>query len=243
VSDRGARSRSFETVAQDYERYRPGYPPEAIDWAAAAFGLVAGARVVDVGAGTGKLTRRLVAAGFTVAAVEPGAAMLDELRIAVPEADAFEASAEQIPLSDESCDAVFAAQAFHWFDRERALAEFQRVLKPDGGLVLLWNWWDERDPLQKELGPLVGYSGHEPYREDELPAAPWFREMGRTVFETFMNTGPDLLAGYLSTTSGFLVAEPAERERALGEVHALASRYGDRLAMPRLTYVFAFERL
>src|SRR6185312_5971311 len=105
------RSRSFETVAEQYERWRPDYPPEAIAWAASQLGLAAGARVVDVGAGTGKLTRGLVAAGLSVAAVEPGRGMLDELRVAVPEAEAHEAPAEAIPLPDEGVDAVFAAQA------------------------------------------------------------------------------------------------------------------------------------
>ncbi len=238
------RSRSFETVAAEYERWRPEYPPEAIAWAAAQLGLGAGARVVDVGAGTGKLTRGLVAAGFDVVAVEPGAAMLDQLRVAVPEAEAHEAPAEAIPLPDASVDAVFAAQAFHWFDRERALAEFQRVLRPGGGLALVWNWWDERDPLQAELGPIVGYGGHEPYREEELPGSPWFREVGRTVVETTdADASPDMLVGYLSTASNYLVMEPDEREKSLGEVRSIAARYGERFPLPKLTYVFAFQRL
>jgi SAM-dependent methyltransferase len=243
IRNRAERARSFETVAHEYERHRPDYPPEAITWAAEVLALPADARVLDVGAGTGKLTRVLVAAGFDVAAVEPGGAMLDQLRLAVPEAEAHEAPAEQIPLPEESADAAFAAQAFHWFDRERALAELQRVLRPGGGLVLVWNWWDERDPMQKELGELVGYGGHEPYREEELPAAPWFREVRRTTVETVMDSSPDALVGYLSTASGFLVASDEEREESLRAVHELASRYGEQLSMPRLTYVFAFERL
>ncbi len=241
--DHVARARSFETVAQEYERHRPGYPAEAIAWAAARLGLERGARVLDVGAGTGKLARALVAAGFDVAAVEPGEAMLDQLRITVPEAEPHEAPAEAIPLPAESVAAAFAGQAFHWFDRERALPELHRVVQPGGGLVLLWNWWDERDPLQRALGELVGYSGHEPYREEELPAAPWFREAGRTVIETAQESTPDALVGYLSTASAFLVADPDERERVLGEVHALASRHGERFSLPKLTYVFAFERV
>ena len=243
IRNRSARARAFETVAEEYERHRPDYPAEAIEWAAAQLGLESGARVLDVGAGTGKLTRALVAAGFDAVAVEPGGAMLDQLRLAVPEAEPHETHAEEIPLPDSSVDAAFAGQAFHWFDRERALAELQRVVKPGGGLALLWNWWDERDPLQKELGALAGYAGHEPYREEELPAAPWFREVERTVVESVMDSSPDALVGYLSTASGYLVIPPEEREEALAEVHALASRYGERLVLPRLTYVFAFARL
>jgi SAM-dependent methyltransferase len=243
VSDRAARSRSFESVAADYERHRPEYPEEALRWAAAQLELEPGARVLDVGAGTGKLTRGLVAVGFEVVAVDPGAPMLDQLRTAVPEAEAVVAPAESIPLPDESVDAAFAGQAYHWFDRERALPELQRVIHPGGGLVLLWNWWNERDPLQRELGELIGFAGHDPYRQEGLPGEPWFREIGRTVVEAAQESSPDALVGYLSTASAFLTAEPEEREESLRAVHALASRYGERFTLPRLTYAFAFSRL
>jgi SAM-dependent methyltransferase len=236
------RARSFETVAADYERYRPEYPDAALRWAAGQLGLDHGARVLDVGAGTGKLTRGLVALGFDVVAVEPGGAMLEQLRAAVPEAEAHEGSAEAIALPDETIDAAFAGQAFHWFDRTRALPELHRVIGPGGGLVLLWNWWDERDPLQRGLGELVGYAGREPYRDGELPGEPWFREVGRTVVESVQESSPDALVGYLSTASALLVAEPDDKEELLRAVHELASRYGERFPLPRLTYVFAFER-
>jgi SAM-dependent methyltransferase len=243
VSDRATRSRSFETVAADYERYRPDYPEEALRWAGERLGLGAGARVLDLGAGTGKLTRGLVALGFEAVAVEPGAPMLDQLRRAVPEAEAYEGPAEAIPLADESVDAAFAGQAFHWFDRECAVPELHRVIRAGGGLALLWNWWDERDPLQAELGRLIGYAGHEPYLDEELPGKPWFSELGRTVVETAPESSPDALVGYLATASAFLTADAEEREESLRAVHELASRYGERFPLPRLTYVFAFARL
>jgi len=243
VSERADRARSFETVAAEYERWRPDYPVEALRWAVQLLGLPAGARVLDVGAGTGKLTRGLVALGLDAVAVEPGRAMLDQLRRAVPAADAHEGSAEEIPLADASVDAAFAGQAYHWFDRGRAIPELHRVVRPGGGLALLWNWWDERDPLQRELGQLVGYAGHGPYREEELPSAPWFEEAGRTVTESEGESSPDELVGHLATASGFLVAEASERDEGLQAVRDLASRYGERFAFPRLTYVFAFRRL
>jgi hypothetical protein len=108
---------------------------------------------------------------------------------------------------------------------------------------LLWNWWDERDPLQSELGALVGYAGREPYRNKELPEKPWFRELGRRVVETTQESSPAALVAFLETTSSFLTMEPGERERRLREVQAIALRYGDRFALPGLTYAFAFERL
>jgi len=243
VSDRAARSRSFDAVAAEYEQHRPEYPEEALRWAVGQLELEAGARVLDVGAGTGKLTRGLVALGFEVTAVEPGAAMLHELRSAVPEAEALEGPAESIPLPDENVEAAFAGQAYHWFDRERALPELHRVIHAGGGLALLWNWWDERDPLQRELGGLVGFAGHRPHPEEELPHEPWFRDVGRTVIETVQESSPDALVGYLRTASAYVVAEPAEREESLRAIHDLAAGYGERFRLPRLTYVFAFERI
>ena len=243
MSDRVAQSRSFETVAAEYERHRPEYPEEALRWAADRLGLEGRARLLDVGAGTGKLTRGLVALGHEVVAVEPGGPMLEQLRQAVPEAEALEGSAEAIALPDAGVDAAFAAQAFHWFDRERAMPELHRVVRPGGGLALLWNWWDDRDPLQHELAELIGYAGHSPFVDEELPGAPWFQELGRTVVESVDGSSPDALVAMLSTTSRFLTADPAEGADWLREVRERAAKYGERFPLPKLTYAFAFERL
>jgi SAM-dependent methyltransferase len=243
VSDRAAQSRSFETVAADYERHRPEYPEEALRWVGHQLGLEDGARVLDVGAGTGKLTRGLVALGYEVVAVEPGGPMLEQLRRAVPEAEALEGPAEAIALPDASVNGAFAAQAYHWFDRERAVPELHRIVRPRGGLALLWNWWDDRDPLQHELAELIGYAGHSPFIDDELPGAPWFRELERTVVESADASSPDLLVAMLATTSRFLTADPAEGAEWLREVRDRASKYGEQFPLPKLTYAFAFERL
>ncbi|MBI3690304.1 MAG: class I SAM-dependent methyltransferase, partial [Mycolicibacterium aromaticivorans] len=134
------RSLSFGSEAAAYERGRPSYPPEAIDWL-----LPPGARdVLDLGAGTGKLTTRLVERGLDVVAVDPLAEMLELLSSALPDTPALLGTAEQIPLPDNSVDAVLVAQAWHWFDPEQAVAEVARVLRPGGRLGLVWNARDER---------------------------------------------------------------------------------------------------
>jgi SAM-dependent methyltransferase len=230
-------------VADDYERHRPEYPEEALRWAADQLGLGERARVLDVGAGTGKLTRGLIALGYEVVAVEPGGPMLEQLRKAVPQAEFLEGSAEAIALPDADADAAFAAQAFHWFDRERAVPELHRVIRPGGGLALLWNWWDDRDPLQHELAELIGYAGHSPFIDEEMPGAPWFRELGRTVVESTDESSPEALVAMLATTSRFLTADPAEGGDWLREIRERASGYGDQFPLPKLTYAFAFERL
>jgi SAM-dependent methyltransferase len=119
----------------DYERGRPGYPVAAVDVAE----VPASSTVLDLGAGTGKLTRLLLTRFARVVAVEPADAMRLRLAELCPDADAFAGSAEAIPLADASVDAVFSAEAFHWFEGERALAEIARVLRPHGALVLMWN--------------------------------------------------------------------------------------------------------
>ena len=131
-------AKSFERSGADYDRFRPGIPS-----AAAEMLLPAPVEaVLDLGAGTGTFTERLLGRAGRVIAVEPAAAMLDVLRSKLPEVVAVDGTAESIPLPDTSVDAVAVAQAFHWFDRERACAEISRVLLPGGMLGLVWNHSD-----------------------------------------------------------------------------------------------------
>jgi SAM-dependent methyltransferase len=128
-------AQGFADVAEHYERGRPGYTIEAI----AAIGLPAGARVADVGAGTGKLTRALAAAGLDVVAVEPLDGMRARLAREVPDVEALSGTAEALPLQDASVDAVACGDAFHWFDVERAAPELARVIRRGGTLAILNN--------------------------------------------------------------------------------------------------------
>jgi SAM-dependent methyltransferase len=139
LSERARQGRKFGPAAEDYERGRPAWPPAAIERAAVGLGLPASATVVDLGAGTGKLSRLLVARFARVVAVEPLGPMRELLAANLPRLEIREGTAERLPLADGEADAVFVGDAFHWFDGRSALAEFARVLGPAGGVALLWN--------------------------------------------------------------------------------------------------------
>jgi SAM-dependent methyltransferase len=209
-----------------YERGRPGYPPAAVDFLAARLRLGPGRTVVDLAAGTGKLTRPLLATGAEVVAVEPVA----EMRAVLPAgARALDGTAEAIPLATASADAVTVAQAFHWFDGEAALAEIHRVLRPGGALALVWNRRPLDDPVHAEIERLISpYRGATPARASEA----W-----RTAFEHTESFGPleertfdhaqpldaDLLADRVGSISFVAGLEPGARERLLSAVRGLAA--------------------
>jgi SAM-dependent methyltransferase len=142
VSVHETASKAWGDSAEVYERARPGYPPEAIDFLH-ELGLGPDSDVLDLAAGTGKLTRALIAAGARVTAVEPLFAMRQMLQQRLPEATVMEGTAERIPVQDGTADLVTVAQAFHWFDADVAAADIARVLRPGGGLAAIWNVRDE----------------------------------------------------------------------------------------------------
>ena len=146
------RATSFGQVADEYARGRPGYPAEAIDWVLES---APGGRVIDLGAGTGKLTRALVAPGRTVTAIEPLDEMRERLAADLPEVTTLAGSAESMPVADASADAVFVAQAFHWFDPVPALNEIARVLAAGGMLGLIWNTRDDSEPWVAEFSRIL----------------------------------------------------------------------------------------
>lgn len=148
-------SRPFDRVAELYERARPTYPDEAVRWLAGRLDIGRRSTVLDLGAGTGKLTRAFVGRAGHVIAVEPGPEMLAQLRRAVPEAEGMLGAAEAIPLPDGAVDAVVCGQSFHWFRTDEALAEIRRVLRPGSGLGLIWNRRDTNDAFQQEITRLL----------------------------------------------------------------------------------------
>jgi SAM-dependent methyltransferase len=228
------RSLSFGSAAAAYERGRPSYPPEAIDWL-----LPAGAsKVLDLGAGTGKLTTRLVERGLDVVAVDPIPDMLEVLSASLPNTLALEGTAEEIPLEDNSVDAVLVAQAWHWVDPEHAIPEVARVLRPGGRLGLVWNTRDERLGWVRELGEIIGSDGDRGRFDVTLPAP--FNAPQRHQVEWTNYLTPQALIDLVASRS-YCITSPTEvRTRTLDQVRellathpALANSAG--LALPYVT--------
>ncbi|MFI6983992.1 class I SAM-dependent methyltransferase [Embleya sp. NPDC050154] len=144
-------ARSFGAAADAYERGRPPYPPEAVAWLVPEDART----VVDLGAGTGKLTRALRAAGREVVAVEPSVGMREQFARVLPDVRVLDGTGESIPLPDSSVDVVVCAQAWHWVDPERAVPEAARVLRPGGRLGLVWNFRDVSVPWVAELDQIL----------------------------------------------------------------------------------------
>ncbi|HET7017575.1 MAG TPA: class I SAM-dependent methyltransferase [Streptosporangiaceae bacterium] len=132
-------AQGFGAEAAAYDRARPSYPPDAISWLIEKLRLGPGSRIVDLAAGTGKLTRLLTDIDADLIAMEPVAAMRAKLREQLPQVPVLAGVAEALPLADSSIDAVLVAQAFHWFDARRAMAEIARAVRPGGHLALIWN--------------------------------------------------------------------------------------------------------
>jgi SAM-dependent methyltransferase len=239
--------RGFDRAADAYERARPEYPPDAVAWLAERLGLSPGRTVADVAAGTGKLTRGLVATGARVLAVEPLAEMRRVLLEAVPEAETLEGTAEALPLADGSVDAVTVAAAFHWFDVPSALAEFARVLRPGGGLGLLWNVRDTRARIHQELDallephsiPLAGLRGFD--AAAHFPAPP-FGPLEQAEFTHEQRFDADGLVERVASISFVALLPEDEREELLARVHALGKRYEAPFAFPYRTEVFVSRR-
>ncbi len=223
-------SASFAQVADAYERGRPGYPDEAVRWLAGD----AAADVVDLGAGTGKLTRSLLAAGHRVTAVEPLAEMRAELEAAVPGVTVLEGRAEAIPLPDGSADVVACAQAFHWFDHAVALPEIARVLRPGGRLASVWNSRDDRDPWMARLSAIIGNEAVDEADLAPVRASGLFEPVQHAVFRFAQVLDRAGLLDLILSRSYCAKLSAEDREPILDAVAALydetASAEGARLA-------------
>jgi ubiquinone/menaquinone biosynthesis C-methylase UbiE len=228
------RATSFGQQAGAYDRARPEYPAEAVEWMLGA----AGPDVVDVGAGTGKLARAVLATGRTVIAVDPDAAMLAEITAREPAVQTMVGSAERLPLPDASADAVVFGQAWHWVDPVDASREASRVLRSGGTLGLIWNIRDTSEPWVAELAEMLEPSAAEnlilgvgprveaPFLGLETHAFAWTRELSG-----------EQLAQLATSRSTMIAASSAERAAVLAAIHELADRVSDDHGMLRMPYI------
>ena len=241
-----AASRGFDREAEAYERGRPEYPPQAIAWLVERLELRPGRVVLDVGAGTGKLSRALEPSGAAVIAAEPVAGMREILIRQSPSLRVLDATAEALPLAPASVDAVVAGQAFHWFDGPVALREFDRVLRPSGRLALIWNRRESDQPLQRAIEAILApyrrdtpshrgewrhaFEGEAPFEADDELVVAFVQELDRE----------QLLARVISTS--FIAALAENDRRAVEErVRALAAAR-EPLALRYVSEVSLFAR-
>jgi SAM-dependent methyltransferase len=237
-------AQAFGGAAEVYDLVRPGYPAAAIEW----FGVEPGQTVVDLAAGTGKLTVPLLASGARVIAVEPSEGMLAVLREAAPQAESIKGTAEAIPLPEGSASAVLVAQGFHWFANDVALAEIHRVLRPGGKLGLVWNRRVLSDPahaaLERALDP---WKGDTPRHRagvwrDVLDRTPLFEPLAETELPNDHELPPGGLVGRAASIS-FIAALPEDTRRdALAELRDYEGRAPKPIVLPHVCELFAFRR-
>ena len=214
--------------ADRYERGRPDYPAAAIARIVSALDLRRGRTVLDLAAGTGKLTRLLVPSGANVLAVEPVREMRAELEQQVRGVGILAGTAEHIPLTDGYVDAVTVGQAFHWFDAEPALNEIHRVLGPGGGVALIWNARDERHPLQAALTEIIDpLEGDTPRRRQRewrtlLADSGLFERTERVLFEHVQRVDEQAVVDSVLSTSFIAAAPPHVREDVERRVREVA---------------------
>jgi ubiquinone/menaquinone biosynthesis C-methylase UbiE len=219
----------FDSAAAAYTAGRPGYPGEAVALVVDRLGVTPGRRVLDLGAGTGKLTRELVDRGADVVAVEPMAGMRDELRRSIPgdRLEILEGTAEALPLDDASVDGATIAQAFHWFDGPAALAELHRVVRPDGWLAVVFNRRDLTTPVQAAIDDLLlPYRGDTPSWathgwDQALETSDLFASDEPVVFPWIQHLTADGLVARVRSISFVSKLDAPTRDRVLARVREL----------------------
>jgi SAM-dependent methyltransferase len=233
---------SFGPAADLYDRMRPAYPPAAMEWALGPDPL----RVVDLGAGTGILTRVVQGLGHEAVPVEPDEGMRARLVRSTPGVTPLAGSAERIPLPDGSLDAVVAGQSYHWFDPEPAHREIARVLKPGGVFAPVWNIRDDSVPWVAALSEIANgaeRAGSGVYEgELEHDFGPDFGPVERAHFPHQVQMNADGLVRLIATRSYYLTAAPDRRAGIEAAVRDLAASLPETFAMPYVTVTYRSRR-
>ena len=224
---------SFGGVVDAYDKARPTYPAEAAQW---LVGQQA-ATVLELGAGTGKLTAQLHALGHGVVATDPDPTMLARLKRNLPEVSTIEAHAEELPVGDRAFDAVVAAQAFHWFDLDRALPEIARVLKPGGRVGLVWNYRDDTIPWVRRLGRIIGTQEQDTDPSAAITSSELFDEVEDTRYTHWQQVDRKSIQDLVLSRSNVAVLDEDARAAKLAEVVALYDEYGRGMDGMQLPYI------
>ncbi len=225
-------ARSFGGVADAYDRGRPAYPRDAAVWLTSGEPLT----VLELGAGTGKLTELLVRLGHDVHATDPDEAMLAVLQEKLPEVRTSVSGAEEIPAPDRSVDVVVGAQCFHWFDPETALPEIARVLKPGGYLALVWNQRDERIPWVKKLGRIIGTPDQLDDPSFALTGSGLFGWVETTSYKHWQSVDRRSIQDLVRSRSNIAVLDEESRAARIADVLALYDDYGRGMDGMQLPY-------
>ena len=232
-----------------YERGRPSYPAEAVQWLVDGLGIGPGRDVVDLAAGTGKFTRLLVPYGSRLTAVDPSAAMRAQFAAAAPDVPILDGRADALPFDDASLDAVTVAQAFHWFDVAAATAELARVIRPGGGFGMIWNERDASVEWVRELNAIFGWERREQFgvprnieRHWEVEFAnsahPRFGELDRfeTSYQQRLDT--DTLVLRVLSTSYLASATPQRQAEVSSAVRELVADFPPEFDLPYVTVAY-----
>jgi SAM-dependent methyltransferase len=241
MTEQSEQALSFGPAADRYDANRPSYPPAALTW---ALGTPA-RRVVDLGAGTGILTRVLLALGHRVQPVEPDAGMRERLAATTPDVVPLAGSAERIPLEDGSVDAVVAGQAYHWFDPEPAHAEIARVLRTGGVFAPVWNIRDESVPWVAQLTAIVDDPRDGRRHEGLLEHPDFGPQFDAVTSKGFRHEVPmtaDLLVALVSTRSYYLTATPQRQAELDVRIRELAAGLPEIFPLPYVTVIYKATR-
>jgi MOSC domain-containing protein YiiM/SAM-dependent methyltransferase len=220
-------AKGFAAGADAYERGRPEYAPDAVERLIRELGIRRGARVLDLAAGTGKLTRQLASTGADLVAVEPIAEMRAKLEASLPDVEALDGTAEAIPLPNHSVDAVVVGQAFHWFDSVRAVSEIRRVLRPGGSVGLIWQVRDTSRPWTARLDQIIDRAddGHPRYRtaawREGFDRTALFEPLREATYETVQRGPAETIVDRVASISYVAAMPEGRRTAVLDEVREL----------------------